>query len=95
VVEYAQALHCDLVHVMAGVVSEATDPAQAERTYIENLRHAAGFLKAYGVRVVIEPLNRKLGIVQGGASSRWSPSLNFLYNRPSSVPFEQIAVTTL
>ena len=68
VVEYAQALDCDLVHVMAGVVSAATDRAQAERTYIENLRHAAGFLKAYGVRVVIEPINRKLGIVQGGAS---------------------------
>jgi len=68
VVEYAQALHCDLVHVMAGVVSGATDYAQAERTYIGNLRHAAGFLKAYGVRVVIEPINRKLGIMQGGVS---------------------------
>jgi len=68
VVEYAEALGCDLVHVMAGVVSAVTDRAQAERTYIENLRHAAGFLKTYGVRVVIEPINRKLGIVQGGAS---------------------------
>jgi 2-dehydrotetronate isomerase len=65
VVEYAQALDCDLVHVMAGVVSGAIDPAHAERAYIENLRHAAAFLKPYGVRVVIEPINRKLGIVQG------------------------------
>jgi len=68
VVEYAQALDCDLVHVMAGVVNGATDRAEAERTYIENLRHAASFLKPYGVRVVIEPINRKLGIVQGAAS---------------------------
>jgi hydroxypyruvate isomerase len=68
VVEYAQALHCDLVHVMAGVRSAATEPAQAERVYVENLRYAAGFLKKHGVRVVIEPINRKLGIVQGGPS---------------------------
>jgi len=68
VVEYARALDCDLVHVMAGVVGPSTDYAQAERVYVENLRHAAGFLKPHGVRVVIEPINRKLGVVQGGAS---------------------------
>jgi len=68
VVEYALALDCDLVHVMAGVVGPSTDYAQAERVYVENLRHAAGFLKPHGVRVVIEPINRKLGVVQGGAS---------------------------
>jgi hydroxypyruvate isomerase len=68
VVEYALALDCDLVHVMAGVVGPSTDYAQAERVYVENLRHAAAFLKPHGVRVVIEPINRKLGVVQGGAS---------------------------
>jgi hydroxypyruvate isomerase len=56
------------VHVMAGVVGPSTDYAQAERVYVENLRHAAAFLKPHGVRVVIEPINRKLGVVQGGAS---------------------------
>ncbi len=68
VAEYAQALDCDLVHVMAGVVAPGVDCAQAERVYVDNLRHAARFLKAYGVRVVIEPINRRLGIVQGGPS---------------------------
>jgi hydroxypyruvate isomerase len=68
VVEYAHALNCDLVHVMAGVVGGATDYAEAERVYAENLRHAATFLKQHAVRVVIEPINRKLGAVQGGAS---------------------------
>jgi hydroxypyruvate isomerase len=68
VVEYAHALDCNLVHVMAGVVGPATDYAQAERVYVENLRHAADFLRPHGVRVVIEPINRKLGVVQGGAS---------------------------
>jgi hydroxypyruvate isomerase len=68
VVEYADALRCDLVHVMAGVVRPGADLAQAERVYLDNLRHASAFLKPHGVRVVIEPINRKLGIVQGGPS---------------------------
>ena len=68
VVEYAHALDCDLVHVMAGVVGPGADIVRAERVYLENLRHAATFLKPHGVRVLIEPINRKLGIVQGGPS---------------------------
>ena len=68
VVEYAQALDCDLVHVMAGVVGADADLARAEQVYIENLRHAATFLQPHGVRVVIEPINRRLGIVQNGPS---------------------------
>ena len=68
VVDYAHALDCDLVHVMAGVVGPGADHARAEQVYIENLRHAATFLQPHGVRVVIEPINRRLGIVQGGPS---------------------------
>jgi hydroxypyruvate isomerase len=66
--EYARALDCDLVHVMAGVVPSGTDYAEAERVYVENLRYAAGFLRPHGARTVIEPINRSLGIVQGGAT---------------------------
>lgn len=65
---YAQALDCDLVHVMAGSIKPGIDYAQAERTYVENLRHAAAFFAPLGVRVVIEPINRRMGIVQGGPS---------------------------
>ncbi len=65
---YAEALDCDLVHVMAGTLGPGMDRAQAERTYVENLRHAAEFFRPLGVRVVIEPINRRLGIVQGGPS---------------------------
>lgn len=68
VVTYGQALGCDLVHVMAGVVAGDADRAQAERTYIDNLRYAAAFLEPHGIRVVIEPINRKLGVVQDGAA---------------------------
>jgi 2-dehydrotetronate isomerase len=67
-VEYAQGLECDLLHVMAGVVASPGDREQAERTYVDNLRYAADFMKPHGVRVVIEPINRKLGIPQDGAA---------------------------
>src|SRR5262245_33159204 len=66
--EVAEALDCDLVHVMAGVVGPAVDYAVAEQVYVDNLRHAAGFFQPHGVRVVIEPINRRLGVVQGGPS---------------------------
>jgi hydroxypyruvate isomerase len=66
--QYAQALGCDLVHVMAGVIGPGIDPAQAERVYVDNLRYAAQFFKSHGVRVVIEPINRRLGMVSGGPS---------------------------
>jgi hydroxypyruvate isomerase len=64
--EYAHALDCELVHVMAGVVGPGIDYSHAERVYVDNLRFAADFFKPHGVRPVIEPINRSLGIVQGG-----------------------------
>jgi len=67
-VEYAQALGCELVHVMAGVVGAGIDYQEAERVYVANLRHAADLFKRYGVRAVIEPINRQLGVVTGGPS---------------------------
>jgi len=66
--DYASALGCELVHVMAGAIGPGVDYALAERTYVENLRHAAAFFEPHGVKVVIEPINRRMGIVQGGPS---------------------------
>jgi hydroxypyruvate isomerase len=66
--EYAQALQCNLVHVMAGVLSSEADLPQAQQIYVENLRYAAEFFKPHGVRCVIEPINRQMGIVQGAPS---------------------------
>lgn len=68
VVEYGEALDCDTVHLMAGVVGAGQDRDAARRTYVENLRHAAAYLAPYGITAVIEPINRKLGIVQNGPS---------------------------
>jgi len=68
VVEYGSALGCDTVHLMAGVVGPAEDLQAAERTYVSNLRHAAAMLGDHGIAGVIEPINKKMGIVQNGPS---------------------------
>lgn len=65
---YAEALDCDLVHVMAGVMGPGADAAEVEAAYVENLRYAAEFFRPLGVCCVIEPINRQMGIVQGGPS---------------------------
>lgn len=65
---YAEALGCGLVHVMAGVMGAGADAQAAERTYLANLRLAADFFRPLGVCCVIEPINRLMGVVQGGPS---------------------------
>ena len=66
VLEYAAALDCSTVHVMAGVVGSGEAFEQAESVYIDNLGHAAGFLGEHGVAAVIEPINNRMGVVAGG-----------------------------
>ena len=66
VVEYGRALRCETVHTMAGVVGPGQDYQAAERTYVENLRYAADFLEKHGIAVVIEPINKKMGVVKNG-----------------------------
>ena len=68
VVEYGHALGCDTVHAMAGVVGPGQEYQTAERVYVENLRHAAGFLQKHGIAAVIEPINKKMGVVSNGPS---------------------------
>jgi hydroxypyruvate isomerase len=56
---YARATRCRILHAMAGVLPAGLDRAQAERTYLENLRHAAERLAAEGITLVIEPINTR------------------------------------
>lgn len=58
--EYAAALGCGQVHVMAGLLPpEATPTQQAAHraTYLANLAWAAGRAAAVGVDILIEPIN--------------------------------------
>lgn len=66
VIEYASALHCSCVHVIAGTVPDGADRDLMQRTYIGNLRYAAERLAPHGVAAVIEPINPLMGVVQGG-----------------------------
>ena len=57
---YAQVLGCKRLHVMAGVLpadADAQDRAERRQRYIRHLRHACAHSAAYGVTVLIEPLN--------------------------------------
>jgi 2-dehydrotetronate isomerase len=58
--QYAQALSCSRIHVMAGVVPADADDAERERRmrmYVRNLRAAAAEAQAQGVTLLIEPIN--------------------------------------
>ena len=56
---YAQALQCPRIHVMAGVLPAALDASAAHATYAANLRWAARAAAPYGCEVLIEPINRR------------------------------------
>ncbi|MFN0304226.1 MAG: 2-oxo-tetronate isomerase [Burkholderiales bacterium] len=55
--DYAAILDCNQVHVMAGLVAPGADRAAMRRTYVENLRYAAGEAAKQRVDVLIEPIN--------------------------------------
>lgn len=55
--DYAQALDCPHIHVMAGMVPAGADRAAMRATYIENLRWACEQAKPDGRTLLIEPIN--------------------------------------
>ncbi|GBU15489.1 hydroxypyruvate isomerase [Polaromonas sp.] len=57
--EYARALACPRVHVMAGVLPEGLEREVAQATYVSNLRQAAEQAAKFGIEVLIEPINTR------------------------------------
>jgi 2-dehydrotetronate isomerase len=58
--QYAKALSCTRIHVMAGVVpgdADVAERARRRRTYVRNLKQAAVEAAAQGVTILIEPIN--------------------------------------
>jgi hydroxypyruvate isomerase len=55
--DYAAALNCPRVHVMAGLLPAGHDRESLYPTYLGNLRWAAAQAAAHGVNVLIEPIN--------------------------------------
>jgi hydroxypyruvate isomerase len=65
-IEYATALRCGCVHVIAGTVPAGVDRDRMEKTYLDNLAYAAEALAPHGIAAVIEPINPYMGVVQDG-----------------------------
>ena len=57
--EYAAALACPRVHVMAGLVPEGVTREQLRPTYIANLGWAAERAASAGLDILIEPINTR------------------------------------
>jgi hydroxypyruvate isomerase len=57
--DYAQALGCPRVHVMAGLAPAGADRAVLRRTYLANLGWAAQQAALRGVDLLIEPINTR------------------------------------
>ncbi|SDZ81977.1 2-oxo-tetronate isomerase [Acidovorax soli] len=56
-IEYAKALQCPRIHVMAGLVPQGADAASVRATYIANVRHAAEQAAPHGIQILLEPIN--------------------------------------
>ncbi len=57
--EYAAALRCPRVHLMAGLVPQGAQRQAMQTTYLANLRWAAEQAARLGVHVLIEPINQR------------------------------------
>lgn len=55
--DYAAALDCPRVHMMAGLLPEDADAAACRATFLANLARAAEAAARYRVTVLIEPIN--------------------------------------
>ena len=56
-IEYATALGCKQVNCLAGIAPAGVAPDMLRKTFVDNLRFAAGKLKAAGIKLLIEPIN--------------------------------------
>ena len=57
--EYAQALGCPRIHLMAGCVPPGAARSDMQSAYVHNLGHAAQRAAQTGVQLLIEPLNSR------------------------------------
>lgn len=57
--EYAEALDCPRIHVMAGIAANNAEPQSLKNTYLRNLSWAAEQAKKSGRDVLIEPINTR------------------------------------
>jgi hydroxypyruvate isomerase len=57
--EWAQALACPRIHLMAGLIPAGMERENVQPTYVDNLRWAAAEAARAGLDVLIEPINTR------------------------------------
>jgi hydroxypyruvate isomerase len=57
--QYASAIGCQSVHVMAGLLQPGQERARHRALYLDNLSYAAHQAEAVGVTLLIEPINTR------------------------------------
>lgn len=55
--DYAKALGCTRINVLAGIAPTGVDRATLETVLVDNLKYAAPLFAAAGIRLLIEPIN--------------------------------------
>lgn len=58
-IDYAKTLDCSQLHCMAGLTPEGADAAELRKTYVENLRFAAGEMEKAGIKCLMEMINTR------------------------------------
>lgn len=56
-IEYAQALGCRQLNVLAGITPAGVDAERVRETFVSNIRFAADQLEAAGIKLLIEAIN--------------------------------------
>ena len=56
---YAKILGCEQLHCMAGLAPDGAEPGDLRKTYVDNLRHAAGEMGRAGIKCLIEMINTR------------------------------------
>jgi len=57
--DYAQALDCPRIHIMAGLIPEGMEREAVQPTYLDNLRWAAAEAAKAGRDLLLEPINQR------------------------------------
>jgi len=57
--DYAQALDCPRVHIMAGLIPDGMEREEVQPTYLDNLRWAAAEAAKAGRDLLLEPINQR------------------------------------
>ncbi|MFD2263704.1 2-oxo-tetronate isomerase [Lacibacterium aquatile] len=58
-IDYARALDCPRLHVMAGIIPAGGDLEVARRTFVSNVQKACDAAAPHGIQILLEPINNR------------------------------------